>query len=69
MPSLVVEVRVKVGDKVKKGDGVVVLESMKTEMVLRAESDGIVKAVGCQKGEMVEEGRDLVNIEIEQIEH
>ena len=63
MPSLVVEVRVAVGDRVEKGQAVVVLESMKTETVLRAAVDGVVKAVGCAKGEMVEEGRELVIIE------
>lgn len=63
MPSLVVEVRVKVGDKVEKGQAVVVLESMKTETVLRTDVAGVVKAVGCKKGEMVEEGRELIDIE------
>lgn len=63
MPSLVVEVKVSVGDRVEKGQAVVVLESMKTETVLRAEVDGVVKAVGCTNGEMVEEGRELVSIE------
>ena len=65
MPSLVVEVKVNVGDKVEKGQAVVVLESMKTETVLRAEVDGVVKAVGCKNGEMVEEGRELVSIEVD----
>ncbi|KAI0640334.1 carbamoyl-phosphate synthase L chain, ATP binding domain-containing protein [Trametes polyzona] len=65
MPSVVVEVRVKVGDRVEKGDPVVVLESMKTETVLRAPVAGVVKAVGCAKGEMVEEGRELVDVEEE----
>lgn len=63
MPSLVVEVKVTVGDKVEKGQVVVVLESMKTETVIRSEVAGIVKAVGCTKGEMVEEGRELVDID------
>ena len=62
MPSLVVEVRVKVGDCVEEGQAVVVLESMKTETVLRANVSGVVKAIGCKNGEMVEEGRDLVDI-------
>jgi 3-methylcrotonyl-CoA carboxylase alpha subunit len=65
MPSLIVEVRVQVGDEVKKGQAVVVLESMKTEMVLRADFDGVVTAVGCKKGEMVEEGRELIGLELE----
>ncbi|KAG2341928.1 hypothetical protein BDR05DRAFT_1001204 [Suillus weaverae] len=62
MPSLVVEVKVSIGDRVEKGQPVVVLESMKTETVLRAEVAGVVNAVGCAKGEMVEEGRELVDI-------
>ncbi|KAL1739905.1 carbamoyl-phosphate synthase L chain, ATP binding domain-containing protein, partial [Schizophyllum fasciatum] len=62
-PSVVVEVRVAVGERVKKNQAVVVLESMKTETVLRAPAAGTVRAVGCKAGEMVEEGRDLVDIE------
>jgi 3-methylcrotonyl-CoA carboxylase alpha subunit len=65
MPSLVVEVKVNVGDKIEAGQAVVVLESMKTETVLRANVSGVVKSVGCKKGEMVEEGRELVDIETE----
>ena len=63
MPSVVVEVRVEVGQRVEAGQPVVVLESMKTETVLRAPVGGVVKAVGCAKGEMVEEGRELVDVE------
>ena len=63
MPSLIVEVKVRVGDRVEKGQVVVIIESMKTETVLRAEVAGLVKTVGCKNGEMVEEGRELVEIE------
>ncbi|KAF8324076.1 hypothetical protein DL93DRAFT_2162163 [Clavulina sp. PMI_390] len=66
MPSVVVDVKVAVGERVKKGQAVVILESMKTETVLRAEKDGlVVKAVapGCVKGEMVQEGAELVLFE------
>lgn len=66
MPSLIVELRVKVGDRVEKGQAVVVIESMKTETVLRADFSGIVKTVNCKTGEMVEEGRELVDIEAEE---
>ncbi|KAB5594574.1 Methylcrotonoyl-CoA carboxylase subunit alpha [Ceratobasidium theobromae] len=68
MPSVVVEVKVRVGDVVTKGDIVVVLESMKTETVLRAAIDGAVKNVGCTAGEMVEEGRELVGIHTEVVD-
>lgn len=66
MPSLVVEVRVKPGDKVERGQAIVILESMKTETVLRTSSPGVVKHVACKKGEMVDEGKELVEIEIEE---
>ncbi|KZV63273.1 hypothetical protein PENSPDRAFT_616869, partial [Peniophora sp. CONT] len=63
MPSLVIGIKVKVGDRVEKGDAVVLLESMKTETVLRAGRGGVVLGIGCTEGEMVEEGRELVDIE------
>lgn len=62
MPSVIVDVKVKVGDVVKKGQAVVVLESMKTETVLRSHEDGVVKSVACKKGDMVEEGIELATI-------
>ena len=66
MPSLIVELKVKVGDRVEKGQIVVVIESMKTETVLRAEAAGVVQSVGCRTGEMVEEGRELVDIKMDE---
>ena len=66
MPSLVVDVRVKEGEKVEKGAPLVVLESMKTETVLRAGVAGVVGVVGCKKGEMGEEGRVLIEIKDEE---
>ncbi|KDR85541.1 hypothetical protein GALMADRAFT_132225 [Galerina marginata CBS 339.88] len=66
MPSLIVELKVSVGDRVEKGQAVVVIESMKTETVLRADRAGVVKSVGCKAGEMVEEGRELVDIELDE---
>ncbi|KIM20130.1 hypothetical protein M408DRAFT_13151, partial [Serendipita vermifera MAFF 305830] len=66
MPSLVVDVKVAVGDKIKKGQAVVVLESMKTETVLRAESDAVVVSIGCSKGDMVDEGKELVILKMEE---
>jgi 3-methylcrotonyl-CoA carboxylase alpha subunit len=63
MPSVVVDVKVKVGDAVKKGQALIILESMKTETVLRADEDGTVQSVACAKGDMVEEGTELAMIE------
>lgn len=63
MPSLVVDVKVSAGAKVEKGQIVVVLESMKTEIVLRASQAGMVKSVNCKQGDMVAEGMELISLQ------
>jgi 3-methylcrotonyl-CoA carboxylase alpha subunit len=65
MPGLIVGVRVEAGQTVKKGQAIVVLESMKTETVLRADSDGVVSTVCCKEGDMVRESTVLVDIKVE----
>ncbi|WVQ95677.1 acetyl-CoA carboxylase, biotin carboxylase subunit [Kwoniella sp. CBS 9459] len=62
MPATVIEVRVKPDQEVKAGQVVVVLESMKMEIALRAERDGKVGQVNVDKGKVVEEGEVLVSI-------
>jgi biotin carboxyl carrier protein len=56
------EVRIAVGQLVGNGQAVDVPESMKTETVLRAPADEVVRAIGRVKGERVKEGRELVDI-------
>lgn len=63
LPGVVVEIRVAVGDVVKKGDVVVVLEAMKMANNLEAEKDGTVTAVCVQQGASVMEDTPLVVIE------
>ena len=63
MPGLVLEARVKVGDSVKKGDAVIVLEAMKMENILKSPSDGIVKKITAEKGTVVEKNQVLVVFE------
>ena len=60
MPATVIKVQVKPGDPVKKGDVVVVLEAMKMELPLRALGDGVVAAVRCRVGELVQADATLV---------
>ena len=62
MTGKVVKVRVKPGDAVKKGDVVVILEAMKMEYRLAAPQDGMVEAVMCKEGELVDLGRALVDV-------
>lgn len=63
LPGVVTEIKVVVGDEVKKGDTVVVLEAMKMANNLEAEKDGKVTAVCVKQGESVMEDTPLVVIE------
>ncbi|MBI3403337.1 MAG: ATP-grasp domain-containing protein [Acidobacteria bacterium] len=63
MPATVIAVHVKPGDRVSKGDTVVLLEAMKMEMPVRVTDDGVVAAVCCTQGELVQ--ADAVLIEMQ----
>ncbi len=63
MPGLIIRYLKQVGDAVKKGEGVVVLEAMKMENALVAPCDGVVKAVKFASGDNVAKGATLVLIE------
>ncbi len=62
LTGLIVEVKVTVGQDVKAGDPVLVLEAMKMNTVIPAPKAGKVAAINCAKGENVEEGKVLVSI-------
>lgn len=62
MPATVVTVAVAIGDLVKAGDPVVVLEAMKMELTVRAARDGVVRAIGCRVGDLVTPGMRLAEI-------
>ena len=51
MPGLVKAIHVAVGQEVKAGDALAVVEAMKMENMLRAERDGVVKAVNAKPGD------------------
>jgi 3-methylcrotonyl-CoA carboxylase alpha subunit len=63
MMGTILKVCVKVGDTVRKSDVLIVGESMKMEMSLVASIDGIVTAVGCREGEVVERNQLLVELQ------
>ena len=63
LPGVVTEICVNVGDEVKKGDTVVVLEAMKMANNLEAEKDGKVTTICVKQGESVMEDTPLVVIE------
>ena len=53
MPGLVVSIDVEVGQEVKSGEAVCVVEAMKMQNIIRAETDGVVKAVNVGAGDSV----------------
>jgi biotin carboxyl carrier protein len=63
LPGVITDIKVAVGDMVKKGDTVVVLEAMKMANNLCAEKDGKVSAICVQVGESVMEDTPLVAFE------
>lgn len=60
----VLSIDVAVGDKVAAGDAVVLLESMKMEIPVLAESGGVVSAVKVTPGDVVQDGDVLVVIDV-----
>ena len=63
MPGLVLGVSVEVGQEVKEGEGLLILEAMKMENVLKAVGDGQIKAIHTKQGEAVEKGQLLIEME------
>jgi 3-methylcrotonyl-CoA carboxylase alpha subunit len=63
LPGKIIDLRVKAGDKVSKGQPLLVLEAMKMEHTLAAPADGTVKTVRYAVGEQVVEGAELVEFE------
>ena len=59
----VVNVKVKNGDSVKKGDVLLVIEAMKMEYLIRAPFDGKVKKVNFKEKDQIEIGQNTVDIE------
>ncbi len=62
LPGIIVGVQVKVGDVVKKGQTVAVLEAMKMENSIQATQDGTVSAIHVNPGDSVLEGVVLLTI-------
>jgi 3-methylcrotonyl-CoA carboxylase alpha subunit len=60
IPGLVTQVAAAVGDRVTRGQVLVVLEAMKTVFRLAAPADTVVASVSCAAGQMVQEGQLLV---------
>ncbi len=63
MPGLVLRINVAIGDNIKKGDALLVLEAMKMENVIKAAGDGVVKKINAVEKTAVEKGTVLIEFE------
>ena len=63
LPGKIIDLKIKAGDTVSKGQPLLVLEAMKMEHTLNSPVDGKVKSVRYAVGEQVPEGADLVEFE------
>jgi len=62
LPGVILSIDCKVGDTVKKGQKLLILEAMKMENTIPSDRDGVVAEIKVEKGESVLEGTDLVII-------
>ncbi len=61
MPGLVLRALVKAGDIVRKGDGLIILEAMKMENILKSPGDGTVTKLHFSEKDKVEKGQLLIS--------
>ena len=62
MPGTILNVKVSVGQSVKKGDVICVLEAMKMETDIPAPQDGVIASINVQKGASVNAGDVLATL-------
>lgn len=63
LPGVILEIKVKEGDTIKRGQTLMILEAMKMENDIKSDRDGKVTAINVSKGESILEGTDLIIIE------
>ena len=64
MSATVVTIAVSAGERVQAGQTLVVVEAMKMELPIRAPHDGVVQAIHCRVGELVQPDQVLVDLSI-----
>jgi len=63
MPGRVIEVKVKLGDEVKHGQEVCVIEAMKMQIPTKSNQNGVVKEIKVAVGQSVAKGAVLIELE------
>jgi len=66
MPGRVTQILVQPGDSVERGQTVIIMESMKMELMVAAHRDGVVKRVPVEQGAQVDKGMRLLELEEQQ---
>ena len=61
MPGLVLNILVKEGAEISKGDNMIILEAMKMENIIKSPIDGIVKSVKVKTGDKLEKNQVMVS--------
>tara|TARA_Y100000385_G_scaffold244679_1_gene262930 strand:- start:86 stop:553 length:468 start_codon:yes stop_codon:yes gene_type:complete len=63
MPGRVLEILVKEGDSVSEGDGLLILEAMKMENIIKSTREGVLKQIQAAEGDSVEKNAVLLSYE------
>ena len=63
IPGTILEILIKPGQKVRKGDSLMILEAMKMQNLLKSGIDGRVKNIAVKKGNKVAKGSILIEME------
>ena len=63
LPGLILEVKVKVGDQIKQGQDVIIMEAMKMENHIASGMSGTVKELMVKNGDSIPEGQLLMVLE------
>ena len=62
LPGVILDIKVKVGDAVAKGQTVAILEAMKMENNINADREGTVVSINVDKGQSIAEGTDIITL-------
>lgn len=63
MPGIILSVNVKVGQEVKEGETLLILEAMKMENAIGSPKDGVIKSIFIKSGETVDKGELMIEME------
>jgi biotin carboxyl carrier protein len=64
MPGLIIDIKVNVGDEIKNGAPLLVLEAMKMENIIKSPCDGIIEQIFSAKGDIVEKNTLLIKFHL-----